>query len=83
MKFCSNRTKLPRKLRRLPLPKKKAPSLKFRQTAKTKNEETAIAEAQPAEAEEAPAEEVPAEEVSTEIAAADEVPAQRDRKSVV
>ena len=38
-----------------------------------KNEETALAEAQPAEAEEAPAEEVPAE-----IAAADEVPAESE-----
>ena len=42
------------------------------------NEESALAEAQPAEAEEAPAEEVPAEEVSTEIAAADEVPAENE-----
>ena len=53
-----------------------------------KNEETALAEAQPAEAEEAPAEEVPvevaeaegapAEEVPAEIAAADEVPAESE-----
>ena len=43
-----------------------------------KNEETAIAEAQPVETEDMPAEEVPAEEVSTEIAAADEVPAENE-----
>ena len=43
-----------------------------------KNEETALAEAQPAETEEAPAEEVPAEEVPAEIAAADEVPAESE-----
>ena len=43
-----------------------------------KNEETTIAEAQPVETEDMPAEEVPAEEVSTEIAAADEVPAENE-----
>lgn len=41
-------------------------------------EESAIAEAQPVETEDMPAEEVPAEEVSTEIAAADEVPAENE-----
>ena len=53
-----------------------------------KNEETALAEAQPAETEDVPAEEVPvevveaeeapAEEVPAEIAAADEVPAENE-----